>query len=36
MGWWDAYMFTLARIIGGAGLLSACLVWIYMAYANKK
>ena len=29
MGWWDAYIFTLARIVAGTMLLGVCCAWIY-------
>jgi len=34
LSWWDAYMFTLARIIAGTGMLFSCLTWIYMRLSS--
>jgi hypothetical protein len=36
LGWWNAYIFTLARIVAGSMLLGADCVWMYIAIAGKK
>jgi len=36
LGWWDAYAFTLGRIILGSGLLGGVTVYVYMTLSSKK